>query len=128
MPLIVSRTVSKELREPPEGASKYYVAVGMDYLSEPYHLDDGSKVVGEILKCTRGTEEFPQLVGVRIKLILKKREIIDHLFISREDWDNHFREWGLVQSGYELVLRLISIVNERGSITQRLYQKRDVSV
>ena len=130
MALIVTRTVSKQLVDfyIPEGASKFFIAVGMDYLSEPYHLKDGSRIVGEIIRCFRARENYPQLENVPIVLILQKGQIIDNLYISRENWDMHFREWGLVHPGYTLELKLTGVTDEKGSLTHRLYLKKDVSV
>jgi len=127
MALFVEGEVSKGILEVPKDASRYYITIPSSYLSEPYELIKGDKVQGEILKVRLDEEEFPEFEGKKIELIFGGGIIYDYLYISEKDWKEDFRDYGLVESGYVLELRLDEVIRHNGEVI-KLYSKRDIKV
>ena len=108
-------------------ASSFNLSIGSTYLSEPYDLKVGDKIEGEILAGKGvGGEEYQELKGREIEFILYPLGGFDHLFISKKDWEENFREYGLVMDIY-LAVRLGKAVREDGRDIP-LYTKKDVHV
>lgn len=126
MALFVKRYIYKDYGTIPEGASRFYIAISSEYLSEAYELVDGDEILGYIERLKKGADEFPEFRNKEIKLILQRREIIDILFISKNDWNKHFRDWGIVKSGYEITLRLTKAIKKDTGKEIHLYPKRSV--
>lgn len=128
MALILSDSLQKELGAPLEGASVFYITVFNTYLSEAYDLLDGDEIKGEIWLVKDKLGEYPELRGKEITLILRRSAIFDYLFISKSDWQQHFREWGLVKPGYSLQLSLRWAIKKTTGKTVELYSKKDVTL
>jgi len=108
-------------------ASAFYVIVPSKYLSEPYELSTGDRIRGRVLKAECGGEELPVLKDREIEFVLEVGMICDTLYVCREDWIEHFREYGLVEGGYVLELRLEKAITIAGEEVA-LYSKRDLVV
>lgn len=126
MALLTKTKVMKEYHTLPERSSGFYFYVMSTYLSEAYDLVDGDEIKGEVINVKELGEEFPDLRGKEITLILKTGIIYNRLFISKDDWKRLFREWGIVSPGYELELRLIDAIRRSTKERIKLYTERDV--
>ena len=110
-----------------EKLSRYRLRVPSSYLSEPYFLEDGDMVVGEILDVQDpGGESLKELAGKKIEFYLYKMVKEDYLYITLNDWINYFREYGLVKT-FLLSVKLIKAVKKDGTEIP-LYTKRDVKI
>ncbi|OYT62323.1 hypothetical protein B6U81_01060 [Thermoplasmatales archaeon ex4484_30] len=128
MPLIIRREwIHKEYSKAPPDASPFYVLVPQSYLSEAYSVADGDKILAKILEVKKGEEEFEELKEKEIKLIFMSGAIYDYLFISREDWEKNFREYGLVEPNFVISLKLIEILYSTGE-RSKIYTKRDIEI
>lgn len=127
MALFVTGMVFKEYGRVPKNSSRFYISVPSSHLSEACELIEGDKIRGKILKVKLEKEEFPELKDKTIKLIFRKGAIYDQLFISKKDWEDNFRDYGLVKPGYWIELKLDEAVLYTGE-TVKLYPKRDVKV
>jgi len=101
--------------------------VPSSHLSEPYYLKFGDKVQAEILEARMGEKEFEELKGKKMELIFKSGIIYDHLFISKEDWEENFREYGLVEAGFVISLKLNEVLYSTGERIE-IFSKRDVTI
>ena len=127
MPLILERKlIGKEYYKIPSDASRFYIMVPSSYLSEAYHLKFGDKILAKILEVRVNEEEFEELKGKEIELIFSSGAIYDHLFISRKDWEENFREYGLVEP-FMISLKLNEILYSTGERTE-IYSKRDITI
>lgn len=127
MALIVREVVSKELGSPPVDASRFYIMVPSFYLSEAYGVMSGDRVFGKIIKIENVDFDTSELEGKPIELIFRKGTVYDHLYISKKDWDENFREFGLVEPGYRIEIRLDEVLLHTGERV-KLYSKRDVKL
>jgi len=92
-------------------ASSFYFSISSSYLSGSYDLEVGDKVEGEILavKSIEG-EEHPDHRGRKIEFVMHSL-LGDNLFISKKDWEENFREYGLVTSFYLSVRLKLTLSN-----------------
>ncbi len=128
MALFVTAKVDKELVETiPSDASRFYIHIPKAYLYEAYDLITGDRVRGEILKISDVDFDASDFKGKPIELIFKTGMVYDKLFISMKDWKENFREYGLVEGGYEIELKLGEAITYTGK-TIKLYSKRDVKI
>lgn len=127
MPLIVKGTVFKFSGVLPDRSTKFFVNVPSDYLSGPYDLSDNDEIKGEIIDAWKGEEEYRDLRGKTITLILKKSEAMDSLFISDDSWKPLFREKGLVMPGYKLYIKLTEAISKSTNGPIKLYTEKDVT-
>ena len=127
MPLILKGTVFRFSGVLPDRSSKYFVSVLSDYLSGPYDLSDSDEITGEIIDVWKGEEEYRNLSGKPITLILKRSEAMDSLFISIDSWKPLFREKGLVMPGYKLYVKLTEAISKSTNESVRLYTEKDVT-
>ncbi len=94
-------------------------------LSIPYSLKDGEIITGIILKVEdMDKKEYPELRDQEIELILYKLLSNDYLFISKSDWENKFREYGLVIAFY-ISAKLKKATKKDGTVLN-LYTKTDI--
>ena len=111
-------------------ASSFYFSIPSIYLSKPYKLEVGDKIAGKILSLKDiNNEEYLELVELRgkeIEFVLYPLLADDHLFIAKKDWEENFREYGLVTNIY-LSVRLEKAVRKDG-VEIPLYTKRDVKI
>jgi len=128
MALILTDRLKKEYGSLLEAASAFYVDVLTSYLSEAYDLLDGDEIKGEIILVKDNFKQYPELEGKEITLILKRSIIFDTLYISKSDWQQHFREWGIVSAGYTVQLRLTEALSKMTNKSEKLYTKQDVSL
>lgn len=120
------KIVEKHYGGVPKDASAFYIYVPSAYLSEAYdELVTGDKIRGEILE-VEWKEKFPELKGKTVDLIYQKGAVHDRLYISKKDWEENFREYGLVESGYKIELRLNEAILTGESV--KLYSKRDIKI
>lgn len=128
MPLIIiEQTVIKSYFAIPPDASRFYITVPSSYLSEAYELNFGDRILAKITKVKSNEREFPELEGRTIELIFKSGAIYDLLFISKKDWEENFREYGLVESGFKVSLILNEVLYSTGKKVG-LYTKRDIII
>ena len=109
----------------PEQFSRFFVSVPAEYLSEAYDLLEDDEVKGEIRSIRMGDSTYTSAYGKPITLILKRSAILDRLFISKTSWEDNFREWGIVTSGYVLDLRLTEIKRKATDVSEKIYTKTD---
>ena len=128
MALIIRGKAYMETGATPTGASRFYFSIWTTYLSEAYDLVDGDIIKGEIISVKEKEREYPELTGKEIALILKSSIIFDELYIIKTDWDNLFREWGLVAMGYEVELKLTEATRHLTGESIKLYTKKDVTL
>lgn len=134
MPLIITTLVFLWIGDPPHPiageASRYYISLPSRYLSESYELNIGDLVLGttEELSVSAGGQPMnEQLVGKSIKFVLHSSLGYDHLFISKKNWEE-FRDWGLVEPGYILQVRLLTAVKKFDKKEITLYSKVDKTI
>ena len=127
MAIIITQRVQIEHGLVHAQASHFYINVASIYISVAYDLMSGDEIMGKIIRVTRGEEDYPDLIGKDITLILDKSIIFDRLYISKADWDTLFREWGLVISGYQIELRLTDAVRHVTGESIGLYTKKDIT-
>jgi len=108
-------------------ASRFYLEIPSIYLSQAYDLKTGDKVEGEILvvKSIEG-KEYPELKGREIELIIFYYLESDYLFITKIDWEENFREYGLV-TNFRLSVRLNKAIRKDGTEIP-LYTKKDIEL
>lgn len=126
MPLIIKTLITTEIA-PPENASKFCIEIPSKFLSVPYELRNGDKIYGEILEIKTKEEKFEELINKKITFILKKVTMIDYLFIKKKDWEENFREYGLVVSGFTINLKLNEVEKSDGEKI-KLYTKKDLKI
>jgi len=125
MALLVSGKVIKSFGAPKD-ASRLSITVPSSYLSEAYGLITGDKILGKIIK-VKANFDTSEIEDKPIELILKKGAVYDELFISEKSWKENFREYGLVEGGFEIELKLEEATLYTGE-NIKLYSKRDVKV
>jgi len=130
MSLIIKGFLSEETKLlPPEGASKYCLRIESHYLSEPYHLENGSKVYGEIKKIdelsTMGENLKIPNTPITATFILNKLIISDLLFLELSVWEKEFRDYGIIAST-QIEVELTEALS--GEVKVKLYPKRNVVV
>jgi len=125
MALLVSGKVIKSFGAPKD-ASRLSITVPSSYLSEAYGLITGDKILGKIIK-VKANFDTSEIESKPIELILKKGAVYDELFISEKSWKESFREYGLVEGGFEIELKLEEATLYTGE-NIKLYSKRDVKV
>lgn len=106
-------------------ASDFCASISPTYLSKPYELNIGCKLKGRILKLEFAGKEFPEFKDKEIELILYTFMGSDYLFISKKNWKENFRDYGLVEPFY-LALKIEKAVKD--TIEIPLYPKRDVTI
>jgi len=127
MPLIIKEEkVSKEYSGIPPDASRFYIMIPKTYLSEAYYLTFGDKISAEILEVKTNEEKFEELEGKKIELIFSSGGLYDKLFISKKDWEENFREYGIVEL-FRISLKLNEILYSNGE-KRKIYSKRDVVI
>ncbi len=96
-------------------ASDFEFDIPSSKLSKPYSLKDGDIVKGIILKVEDiDKNEYPDFRGIEIDFIIFTLLASDYLFISKSDWENKFREYGLVIAFY-LTVKLEKAVLKDGT-------------
>lgn len=106
-----------------EKASRLYLLVHSDYLSEPYEIEDGEEILGKIIKVARESENFEYFKDKQIKFIFYKAGIFDYLYISKENWED-FRDFGLINN-FNISVSLYALVKRDDKYIQ-IYPKRDL--
>ncbi len=109
-----------------EKASDFQLSIPSAYLSKPYDLKNGDTIKGKILKVenTADKKEYPELGNQPIEFVLYTIIGLDYLFISKKDWENLFREYGLVVSFYISLILESAVRSDGNEIT--LYSKKDL--
>ena len=107
-------------------SSRFYINILAKYLSESYELGSSAKILGKLLKVKYENRIIEELSNINITLILEKSSIYDKLFLSKNDWNTYFREYGLVTSGFEISLDLFEAVYGKNRF--KLYTKRNVEL
>jgi hypothetical protein len=107
-------------------ASDFQLSIPSTYLSKPYDLKNGDIIKGKILKVedTTNKKEYSELRDQPIEFVLYTIIGLDYLFISKRDWENLFREYGLVVAFY-ISLRLELAIRSDGTEII-LYSKKDL--
>jgi hypothetical protein len=106
-------------------ASGFEFVITSSKLSIPYSLKDGEIITGIILKVEDlDKKEYPELREQEIELILYTLLSNDYLFISKSDWENKFREYGLVIAFY-ISAKLKKATKKDGTVLN-LYTKTDI--
>lgn len=127
MPLITTRIVTRLFIRssgyPPEGASDFYISLDDDYL-RPYGIKVQDKLIGEILEIRSNGTIIEELRGKTITFIAGS--VSGTLFISKEDFESTFREYGLVKGGFQLKLKFTKAIVDGNEV--EIYTKRDVIV
>ena len=108
-------------------ASSFYVNISSAYLSEPYELTTGDELRAKILSVKIGDKEYPEFKDKEITLILYTYMGLDYLFLSKKDWIEHFREYGLVKGLLWITLKIERAIKKDGAEIP-LYTKRDLEV
>ncbi len=130
MALLATQLVGVWTGAPPtsirEQASRWYIAFSSRYLSEPYELVAGDKVIGTteaVFELFADKSISSELEGKEITFILYPAVGMDLLFIQKKNWEE-FREWGLVEPIYRLRVRLERAIRQDDSEVP-LYTKKD---
>jgi hypothetical protein len=108
-------------------ASSFYVNISSAYLSEPYELTTGDELRAKILSVKIDDKEYPEFKDKEITLILYTYMGLDYLFLSKKDWIEHFREYGLVKGLLWITLKIERAIKKDGAEIP-LYTKRDLEV
>jgi hypothetical protein len=109
-------------------ASSFYVNISSAYLSEPYELTTGDELRAKILSVKKiDDKEYPEFKDKEITLILYTYMGLDYLFLSKKDWIEHFREYGLVKGLLWITLKIERAIKKDGAEIP-LYTKRDLEV
>lgn len=108
-------------------ASSFYVSLPSTYLSEAYELTIGDELKARILSVSMDEKEYPEFRDKEITLILYPYIGLDYLFLSKKDWIEHFREYGLVGGLFYITLRIEKAITKDGAEIQ-IYTKRDLEV
>ncbi|MCX6674483.1 MAG: hypothetical protein NTY37_11980 [Methanothrix sp.] len=108
-------------------ASAFKFDISSLMLSKPYSLVEGDTVKGMILRVEDADKkEYPELIGKEIEFVIYPLLLNDYLFISKSDWEEKFREFGLVLSFY-LSVKLNCAITKSGTSID-LYTKADISI
>lgn len=84
-----------------KSASDFKIDIPSNKLSKPYSLKDGDIVKGKILKVEDIDKvEYQDLRNETIEFVVYSLLSTDYLFISKNCWEQLFRERGLVLSFY----------------------------
>jgi hypothetical protein len=108
-------------------ASSLYVSISSAYLSEPYELTTGDELKAKILNVKVNDKEYPEFKDKEITLILYTYIGLDYLFLSKKDWIEYFREYGLVKGLFWIALKIERAVKKDGAEIP-LYTKRDLEI
>lgn len=110
-----------------KNASNFQFSILSNYLSGPYELKSGDTIKGRILKVESSIDrkELPELKDQDVTFILYILLGTDYLFISKDDWESKFREYGLVTPFYVSV-KLEKASSDKGELG--LYTKKDLLV
>ena len=110
-----------------EKASAFKFDISSLMLSKPYSLVEGDIVKGIILKVEDADKkEYPEIIGKEIEFVIYPILLNDYLFISERDWEEKFREYGLVLSFY-LSVKLNCAITKSGKPID-LYTKADIRI
>jgi hypothetical protein len=109
-------------------ASGFNIVIPSIYLSESYGLSVGDEVKGKISSLRKGTEEYPEFKHKAITFVLYPFLAKDYLFISKKEWEEDFRECGLIIRGFSLAVRLERAIKKKEGVEIPLYTKRDVEI
>jgi len=127
MPLTVSAYTIMAYGPIPEGAYRHFINVDPFKLSEPYNLASDCEIKGKIIAVTkRDGTAISELSGLEVTLILDIAVGYDRLFISRSDWEQHFRDWGLVKGDYLVEIKLTEILHKETGKSEKIYPKADI--
>ncbi len=107
-------------------AGKLFIEIPAYFLSAAYDLDDGSLIKGKILELKLESKVLKEFEGKEISFVLYCLAEVDHLFISKESWEE-YREYGLVVPGFIISVKLEKAITKEGKEIQ-LYTKKDVIV
>jgi len=113
----------------PEGAVDIFLYVPKDRLSEPYELQDGAVIHGEISTIEEIGKEFKadEIIGEEIDFILRLGYIgyEDWLYFSRDSWP-FLRDYGILPEHFIITVSLKEIRTDKETVA--IYPKRDVVV
>lgn len=126
MPILIKEYVNEENTLFPYDASRFYISIHSKYISESYELESGTKITAKIVKIDYGDVSVKELIGKKITLILEAAPVFDRLYISKEDWNKLFRELGMVEPSYTIVLEILEFKEDDKKIP--LYSKRTIKI
>lgn len=126
MSIKIKEYVGEDYSEKPYYASKFYISIPNKYLSEPYELFTDDKIIAKIIKLDYGGDVIKELENLKITLYLAVTPVYDRLYISKKDWNENFRENGLVEPGYQITLELTDAIKNKKTI--KLYTKRIIKI
>ncbi len=109
-------------------ASAFKFDISSLMLSKPYSLVEGDTVKGTILRVEdTNKKEYPELQGKEIEFVIYPLLLSDYLFISRNDWEESFREYGLVLAFY-LTVKLDAAIRKEDETKIDLYTRADLKI
>jgi len=126
MPIVTKEIVCQDSGTSPYKASRFYITIPSKYISESYELTSGTKINAKIIKVEYGAGSIQDLIGKNITLILAAEAVFDRLYISKDDWNEHFRELGMVEPGYPIVLEIFEFIEDKKKIP--LYSKNTIKI